>query len=111
MGRWAQAKRRGGRPSPPRGLSQSPPPNAVISGASLQITPTGDDDSGGEFRIYHAASAGGPWSYDYDSALWDVVFLQPLAAYQSGEWLSVREWGNGFTYAGLSARSQIVQVP
>jgi hypothetical protein len=104
VGRWAQAKRRGGGPAGPSGPGPPPAPVFGIVGASVFIYPTGADDEGGQFEVERSPSGLGVWSHLVNVG-WDPEAYFGEIDDLTGYDYRVAEIGNGAVYVGQSAWS------
>lgn len=107
MGRYAQARRRGGVGGAGGGLLPPPAPVLVNIAGHVSQRATGLDDTGGRMQLQQReggteewAEAGDePWAHEFD---WGVVGL-----FEDNE-LRAREVGNGVDYLGNSEWSDIL---
>lgn len=102
MGRWAQAKRRGGKPGVVQGPGPPLTPEAEVSGGHLWQNATGGDDTGGTVRLMRAATENGGYSQHATSA-WAAAKDWGTTASLAGFWYRCQEIGNGTSYGGQSA--------
>lgn len=109
MGRWAQAKRRGGRGRTAAALSPPPAPSLFVDDVDIIIEPTGADDFGGAFRLETSATGSEPWS-EHETLAWDPHVSPGTVAEFAGLHLRVIEVGNGVAYNGESPPSAILHL-
>ena len=104
MGRWAQSRRRGGRPS--SGTTHPPPPAPVIGivADELVLDPQGEDDTGGKFEMEYSATGEDPWAFWTDAPWADPGSFGLVTNINPGFYRG-REIGNGIRYSGPSAYS------
>jgi hypothetical protein len=110
MGKAATYRKRG---TSRAGQGQSilpPAPLAVVDGEYIAFQATGLDDTGGWAKAYTSATPTGPWDIQA-SAPWGpfldllaIADVRPCYAYTN-------ETGNGSTYVGESAPSNILHLP
>lgn len=105
MGRWAQAKRRGGRGGLGPSLPAPPAPTLSEDAGDLIQTAGGDDDTGGTIYLEEALAEGGPYT-PRGSHAWASPWAWGTAAEFTGSWLRGYEVGNGVAYAGQSPYSE-----
>lgn len=107
MGRWAQARRRGGaaRVSGPAG----PPPAPLLTweGENLVQTATGENDLGGMVRLWVGSNPGGPYTEELSNAWGPTRNWGDRGSLPMG-YLVATEEGNGSAYVGASAYSNEV---
>lgn len=108
MGRWAQARRRGGSGHPPTTAGPPPAPVLRIQVTSLIQDAQGGSDVGGICRLYGSDNDTGPWTeVGFASWLLHQDWGNPLG--YGGAWLAAREEGNGHDYVGLSDLSNVIE--
>ena len=110
MGRWAQARRRGGKPVAGGGPSPPPAPFLQWEVGDLIVTATGGDDTGGLLRLYQADLIEGPY-YPFDARAWAGSERWDAGSFEPRFWYVATEEGNGVNYAGESPQSGPVYAP
>lgn len=108
MGRWSQARRRGGRSSLGAGLGPPPPPLLTVEANYLTVTPQGDPDPGGTLLVYYSEDDLPPpnaWaSHSYENP-WPVCNFNEL----DPGYYWAQETGGGTAYSGSSDLSEPLQ--
>lgn len=109
MGRYAQAKRRGGRPGPRSALGPPPAPTLLFEGDQLTQRATGADDAGGQIELWY--SADGEVPYEIQNTLpWHTPHGWGTSQTLLPGFYLARELGGGHNYAGRSTASPAIEV-
>jgi hypothetical protein len=109
MGRWAQAKRRGGHAAQPSAPTAPPAPLLSIVGPNLVQTAQGAADPGGTVELWMSETEVGGYGQISGPNPWAAVYSWgPWAGYPEGFYY-VKETGNGTVYVGTSLPSNILQ--
>lgn len=109
MGRWAQARRRGGGGRPSGAIGPPPAPTLAIVNGFLLQTAGGGNDAGAAIWLRFSEEEGGPY-FDWGEAVWAAVYDWGLIEELSVGWCEAVEVGNGVAYAGRSDPSNRVEI-
>lgn len=109
MGRWAQAKRRGGRLRVIGAPTAPPAPLLQIIANDVVQTATGDDDTGGGLELEVSPDGVTEWE-SWDVGVWTAAQTWGTVAAMQGFWYRGREYGNGVAYVGTSDWSAVLEV-
>lgn len=110
MGRYAQARRRGGVAGAAPALTPPPAPGIGIVGGDVIQTALGGDDTGGLVKLYTSGDGEEPWTF-YTQAAWEAVHNWGSELLLPPGWVRVTEAGNGSAYDGESLPSTAIEVP
>lgn len=108
MGRWAQARRRGGRPYGGSGLPAPPAPFAELDAAGIYVSRTGDPDPVGKFRLYESDDGGEPWTFHSERPNLEPT-LFPESELVSERFYRATEVGGPPNYGGESGPSNSLE--
>lgn len=109
MGRWAQARKRGGCADGGLHLPLPPAPTLTLAGTVGTQTANGDDDTGGQVRLYSSTTGSAPW-VEVDTDAWADPYDWGDLQLPATMWYRATEIGNNVAYAGESPPSEAVQV-
>jgi hypothetical protein len=110
MGKAATYRKRGTHAAAATPDLRPPAPALNVVAANLIQAATGNNDEGGEARLYSSPTGTPPWTQT-DSDAWDwVVAWGPVDGFPPA-FYAATEIGNGSTYIGESDRSNIIHLP
>ena len=102
MGRWAQARRRGGRKAGQGPLGPPTPPQVIEIGGNLVELSLVASDLGGRLRLWTADAPEGPFVQTEDVPWVPAHNFGAIAGFEGSVWAGT-EVGNGSDYVGESA--------
>lgn len=109
MGKWSTYRKRAGSPSP--SVSSPPPqPSLEVLDSVVYQSATGEADPLGFVELESSGDLGVTW-VPQGVELWEPVRQWGPESDYAGLWLRCREQGNGQTYVGYSAYSNILEIP
>lgn len=108
MGRWAQARRRGGRPYGGSGLPPPPAPFAEWDATGIVVSRTGEPDPVGKFRLYESEDGNDPWVFHSELPNYEPTTF-PSAGLTAGHFYRATEVGGPPNYGGESEPSDGIE--
>jgi hypothetical protein len=107
MGRYSQARRRGGGSLAAAVLPAPPAPGLSAHYEEVWQYTAAAPNEGGTVQLWQSADGVGGWIM-YGSAAWETEKLWGSVAEFTGSYLRARDVGNGVTWAGNGAWSDVL---